>query len=291
MLNLSAFQLSPLKDFKCHSVLDTESICVEKTNRLRIWSGVTVNGTVPSLIVRGQNFLKNVVNLEILERVFNAGFTLAEVLITLGIIGVVAAMTIPGLITKCEQIRTETRLKKFYSMINQTVRMSSADNGEPEGWGLYDGKEHDYRYHLNILNQYFLPYMKYTKVENCKTDPMNPYTACVYFLDGSAMRVKFDHFGGTINYFIDGDSSRRIAKNWFYFEFHMVSDEYSRTVGNNKNYVVPRTWGEGMGKVPKTVSECMNKGCNKNKILFCTKCIELNSWKIPENYPWNSSLK
>lgn len=28
------------------------------------------------------------------------GFTLAEVLITLGIIGVVAAMTIPGLITK-----------------------------------------------------------------------------------------------------------------------------------------------------------------------------------------------
>lgn len=49
--------------------------------------------------------------------------------------------------------------------------------------------------------------------------------------------------------------------------------------------------GGGMGKVPKTVSECMNKGCNKNKILFCTKCIELNSWKIPENYPWNSSLK
>ncbi len=198
-------------------------------------------------------------------------------------------MTIPGLITKYQQIRTETQLRKFYSMINQTVRMSSADNGEPEGWNL-TAAGHNYHYHFNILNQYFLPYMKYLKVENCKTDPDNPNTACVYFFDGSAMRVKFDRFGGTINYFIDGDSSRRIAKNWFYFEFHMAENEYSQRLGN-KNYVVPRTWGKGIGKVPKTLSECMKKGCNKNSIFFCTKCIELNSWKIPKNYPWNSSLK
>jgi len=44
------------------------------------------------------------------------GFTLAEVLITLGIIGVVAAMTIPTLMTKYAKQRTETQLVKFYSM-------------------------------------------------------------------------------------------------------------------------------------------------------------------------------
>ena len=34
------------------------------------------------------------------KTIFYNGFTLAEVLITLGIIGVVAAMTLPGLIAK-----------------------------------------------------------------------------------------------------------------------------------------------------------------------------------------------
>ena len=58
------------------------------------------------------------------------GFTLAEVLITLGIIGVVAAMTIPTLMTKYQKHKTETQLVKFYSMMNQTLRMSVAENGD-----------------------------------------------------------------------------------------------------------------------------------------------------------------
>ena len=62
------------------------------------------------------------------------GFTLAEVLITLGIIGVVAAMTIPTLMSTFAKQRTETQLKTFYSRINQTIKMSIADNGDPDGW-------------------------------------------------------------------------------------------------------------------------------------------------------------
>ena len=62
------------------------------------------------------------------------GFTLAEVLITLGIIGVVAAMTIPTLMSVFAKQRTETQLKAFYSRINQTIKMSIADNGDPDGW-------------------------------------------------------------------------------------------------------------------------------------------------------------
>ena len=44
------------------------------------------------------------------------GFTLAEVLITLGIIGVVAALTIPGLIINYKKARTVTVLKETYSI-------------------------------------------------------------------------------------------------------------------------------------------------------------------------------
>ncbi|MBP7212243.1 prepilin-type N-terminal cleavage/methylation domain-containing protein, partial [bacterium] len=46
-------------------------------------------------------------------------FTLAEVLITLGIIGIVAALTIPTLMNKSQKQQTVTALKKSYSTFSQ----------------------------------------------------------------------------------------------------------------------------------------------------------------------------
>ena len=63
------------------------------------------------------------------------GFTLAEVLITIGIIGVVAAITIPTLIQNFKKQETSARLKKFYSMMSQALIMSQEDNGMIEDWG------------------------------------------------------------------------------------------------------------------------------------------------------------
>ena len=61
-------------------------------------------------------------------------FTLAEVLITLGIIGIVAAMTLPSVINKIQNKDKTARLKKFYSSINQAVNRSIVDNGDPVYW-------------------------------------------------------------------------------------------------------------------------------------------------------------
>ncbi len=55
-------------------------------------------------------------------------FTLAEVLITLGIIGVVAAITIPNLVSKCREQVVETELQKAFSIISQTIGMSEVQN-------------------------------------------------------------------------------------------------------------------------------------------------------------------
>ena len=62
-------------------------------------------------------------------------FTLAEVLITLGIIGIVAAMTMPQLLPKLEKIKTEAKLKKFYSVIGQSTNTILVENG---GWSGLD---------------------------------------------------------------------------------------------------------------------------------------------------------
>ena len=56
------------------------------------------------------------------------GFTLAEVLITLGIIGVVAAMTIPNLINAHKAARYRSQFLKSYSTIQQALRLMSNDD-------------------------------------------------------------------------------------------------------------------------------------------------------------------
>lgn len=56
------------------------------------------------------------------------GFTLAEVLITLGIIGVVAAMTIPTLIANTRAAQLKSRYFKSYSTITQALKLMKADD-------------------------------------------------------------------------------------------------------------------------------------------------------------------
>ena len=61
-------------------------------------------------------------------------FTLAEILITLGIIGVVAAITIPSLMTAHKKHVTGAKLKKSVSTLNQAIKLSESENGELETW-------------------------------------------------------------------------------------------------------------------------------------------------------------
>ena len=67
-----------------------------------------------------------------------SGFTLAEVLITLVIIGVIAAMTIPTLINKTNNQEYVSRLKKAYSTLSQVTNRIIAEEGNPNssigGW-------------------------------------------------------------------------------------------------------------------------------------------------------------
>lgn len=68
-----------------------------------------------------------------------AAFTLAEVLITLGIIGVVAAMTIPTLIQKNQQKALEVSFKKSYANLHNAFNLVVA-----EGIPVFQGDGHDY---------------------------------------------------------------------------------------------------------------------------------------------------
>ena len=58
-------------------------------------------------------------------------FTLAEVLTTLGIIGIVAAMTLPSLINKAERVILAQQFKKSYANLKNAINLVQAEYGEP----------------------------------------------------------------------------------------------------------------------------------------------------------------
>ena len=72
-------------------------------------------------------------------------FTLAEVLITLGIIGVVAAITLPSLIQSNIEKQRVAQLKKAYSELSQAYNLAVEEFGSPTEWGMggmYEEKSH-----------------------------------------------------------------------------------------------------------------------------------------------------
>lgn len=61
-------------------------------------------------------------------------FTLAEVLITLGIVGIVAAMTLPNLVAKYQKHVTVVGLQKSYSVLTNMLRKAEAKHGNISEW-------------------------------------------------------------------------------------------------------------------------------------------------------------
>lgn len=69
----------------------------------------------------------------------NHAFTLAEVLITLGIIGVVAAITLPSVMNNIQDAQYKTAYKKAYSTASQAFVQANADNQMIYSPGWSDG--------------------------------------------------------------------------------------------------------------------------------------------------------
>ena len=89
-------------------------------------------------------------------------FTLAEVLITLGIIGIVAAMTLPTIISKTQKKDRAVKLKKVYSVLSQAIQQTLVEDGTTENWKLVD---HDFQATESTVKK-IIPYLKVA--QNCK---------------------------------------------------------------------------------------------------------------------------
>lgn len=107
-------------------------------------------------------------------------FTLAEVLITLGVIGVVAALTLPVLVGKYQEHVTVNKVKKWYSMFSQAILLSMSENGYPNEWNVSGGTNAQ---GAEELAEYVKPYLKIVK--DCGTQNIcSEFNHDIYKLNG-----------------------------------------------------------------------------------------------------------
>lgn len=114
-----------------------------------------------------------------MKKINHRAFTLAEVLITLGIIGIVAAMTLPALISDHKAKVIANKLKKVQSTFAQALLMAENEYGPLDSWGLAKDTEES----AQMLGKRIAPYLKL--IDNCGIQACESYTGEWHFLKGN----------------------------------------------------------------------------------------------------------
>ena len=235
------------------------------------------------------------------------GFTLAEVLITLGIIGVVAAMTMPTLIKHYQQHETVNRLKETYSILYNAVRMSETENGLLENWEIPNTNwdANTYIKGKTFFEQYLKPYIKIAKEckylsNECWADKYIRPNGVVDESYFSASKNKTYGMvlanGSVIGFFprstfceIYIDLNGKKGPNKFGKDaFNIVIAKTSRNDGfGNFNKSGVYMYGQGKSRTAFTSGD---RSCSKNGIYlpgtYCGALIMHDGWKIEKDYPW-----
>jgi prepilin-type N-terminal cleavage/methylation domain-containing protein len=230
-----------------------------------------------------------------------AAFTLAEVLITLGIIGVVAALTIPALMTAYKKHVIGTKLKQSYSLLNQVVKMAQADYDGVEGWEYVNAE--------SFVKTYFLPYMK-ADVQTTKSNLF--YLSDMYtltLLNGTTWDIQqtyaFNNIDGytvgDVKYYIitvdingSGNPNKQGHDKFNFYIFPIAAAWYNSGADNlARNVPSAGVYYDGYGYDDKYLTSSVYRGCNDNvdpkgqgkTNAYCVALIAKNNWKVPSDYP------
>ena len=204
-------------------------------------------------------------------------FTLAEVLITLGIIGVVAAMTMPSLMQHYKRQQATARIKKFVSVINQALISAENDLGPREDWVIGEMDNSDSAY--NFLNTYIKPYIKSADIE--KRTLFGRNMATLRFVDGSQMSVKVGACYD-IWYDINGEKGPN-EKGKDIFVFILCKNGGCNFNSNQVRGFYCAPTGEQFPTHEQLIDNCKNYRTDGGN--WCTILLEQNGYEFPKDYP------
>lgn len=242
----------------------------------------------------------------------NKGFTLAEVLITLGIIGVIASLTLMNLLANYKKQSSVQQLKGAYSILSQAIESSKKDHEDIPYWNFSLGTE-------AFVNEYLVPYLKLTNLGAYHAPSTPGYDYFFYYLGNNTYDItnqsvvlhstakayiyglpngmlatiavyKSHTFNiGTCVIRVDINGTTKpnmLGKDVFTFSF---AENYPKLIpGASNRYAYDKYTSEEL------LSDSVTGGCNSGSAAnwgaapgdACSVVIMKDGWKISKEYPW-----
>ena len=230
-------------------------------------------------------------------------FTLAEVLITLGIIGIVAALTIPVLYSKYQQKVTETRFERVYSDLTKAFNAGAIENGEEYFMQSWQMSYNDYIEY--VYQNYLKPHIRMMDVVTFgglekKYNAKNPQKAFwtwsqhIFIIDKRTF-ISFDSDGKTILVVLLNNDN---------FDFSNIKDGVNLfslgtpfCCNNDKCASLSSCPNHNLKPISAWTNyptEKLVEFCKEGKDIawqggkrgFCTQALIQNGFKFPKGYPF-----
>ena len=228
-------------------------------------------------------------------------FTLAEVLITLGVIGVVAAMTLPTLIQNYKKHVVETKVQKTYALISNAVRMSEAKYGEMAEWDTCD-VDSSFECSKHILEKYVFPELNMGKIcgqdnkDECWTPPKSlsglegalplsrNFAITAILNEGTSlyMWAGWQLTNPHIQIWFDIDGNKR-GRNMLGADVFGIIIFYHNSKASMHPVEKPDVTEDFIRNAE--IYGCSKEINNSYAGYYCGGLIQLNNWKIPDDYP------
>ena len=227
-------------------------------------------------------------------------FTLAEVLITLTIIGIVAAMTMPTLIQNHQKKVAATRLKQACSQINQAIQMAQVEYGDYSGWdeanpkGSYVEDGIDSSILVKVFaDKYILPYLKLTSEPERASLKSKGYKTGIMYNKTEQYVSELHNFyfaelanGTTLMFANNGNGTTNIVRTFIIFidingpsgENRAGHDFFAIQFDAEKGFNFPYQGRQN--------EEQLYSSCKKGSFFTCTELLMRHGWKIDDRYPW-----
>ena len=209
------------------------------------------------------------------------GFTLAEVLITMAVIGVVAAITIPLIVENHKKIAVATQLKKFYSNTNQAIKLHKAREGED-------------------LSDYAMETTDSQELLNFYENTIGPHLVDIshYQYNEQFIGVQFNDGSGFYGYSPNTD----IIHIFFCVEFRHCKPEgassmdgrntFLFTIHRNENEMITAYRGLHSLSREQLLTQCKYgntdnaAASSQGRRHTCSRLIEIDGWQVKKDYPW-----
>lgn len=235
-------------------------------------------------------------------------FTLAEVLITLGIIGIVAAMTIPTLISNYQKSQVLGQIKSTYAQLNNAIQMATVEYGtDINQWYIpYDTAANATKY---FVETYLLPNLKTISV--CGADTSSACLHLVKYLNSSTNTYISGYSNGYAFTMANGCMVEVMAADLngpsvadvrvqVFFDVNgknkpniLGKDAFIVELGGapwqanvNKNKFMPYGWAVGDERTDYTNFDGTNCDKTTGNGQRCLGLIMYDGWQIKDDYPW-----